>query len=88
MITEKNFSRYIFLLGVIILAISLVFSNFNLFGSLKPVGLSTVFICPVLGIIGIISSIRQKDYLFTFLNLLLALSFFIVMAVGYYFLGP
>lgn len=89
MLTEKNISRYIFFLGLIIFTISYVFkdASLSIFGGIKPIGLATVIICPALGIIGLLCARANKDYLFMFLNFLLIISFFIVMGIGYIFMG-
>ncbi len=49
---------------------------------LKPLGLSTIFLCPILGIIGLIFSLKRKSILFSILNLVLILSFPITMFLG------
>lgn len=80
----KNIEKYTFVLGIIIFVISYIFpvDVLNQFTELKPLGISTIFICPILGIIGLISSIKRKSILFAFLNLLLLLSFPITMFIG------
>lgn len=80
---------YTFAIGLIIYIISyLVPTNiFNDFTKIKPIGMSTIFICPILGIIGLIFSIKSKSILFSILNLILVFSFPITMFVGYNLLG-
>lgn len=80
----KNIEKYTFILGIIIFVISYILpvDLLNEFTELKPLGISTIFICPILGIIGLISSIKRKSILFVFLNLLLVLSFPITMFIG------
>lgn len=85
MIKKKPINRYIFFIGFLVLLISFLVPQdiLNSLGPIRPVGLSTVFICPPLGILGLVLSIRKKDWLFVLLNFLLVGSFPIVMAIGY-----
>lgn len=85
MIKKKPMNRYIFFLGLLVLLISFLVPQdiLNSFGPIRPVGLSTAFICPPLGILGLVLSISKKDWLFVLLNVLLVVSFPIVMAIGY-----
>ena len=80
----KNIEKYTFVLGIIIFVISYILpvDLLNKITELKPLGISTIFICPKLGIIGLISSIKRKSIIFVFLNLLLVLSFPIIMFIG------
>ncbi|MDU2830596.1 MAG: hypothetical protein E7C03_09125 [Anaerococcus sp.] len=80
----KNIEKYTFVLGIIIFVISYILpvDLLNKITELKPLGISTIFICPILGIIGLISSIKRKSIIFVFLNLLLVLSFPIIMFIG------
>ena len=89
MLTEKNISRFLFLVGILTLIISFVFKDakLSLLGGVRPIGLATVFICPILGIIGLLCARSQRDYVFMFLNFLLVISFFIVMSIGYMIAG-
>ena len=86
---KSNLGVYTFAIGLIIYIISyLVPTNiFNNFTQIKPIGMSTIFICPILGIIGLIFSIKSKSILFSILNLILVFSFPITMFVGYNLLG-
>ncbi len=74
-----------FLLGLAIFVISylLPVDLFNNFTNLKPTGLTSLFICPLIGLIGIIFSIREKDKLFIVMNLLLILILPIAMLIGH-----
>lgn len=74
-----------FLLGLAIFVISylLPVDLFNGFTNLKPTGLTSLFICPVIGVVGIIFSIREKDKLFIAMNLLLILILPISMLLGH-----
>lgn len=89
MLTEKNISRFLFLVGILTLIIAFVFKDAKLsfLGGIRPIGLATVIICPTLGIIGLLCARSQKDYAFMFLNFLLTISFFIVMSIGYMIAG-
>ncbi|MDK7721457.1 hypothetical protein QP555_00310 [Peptoniphilus lacrimalis] len=83
----KNLHIYSFLCGLVILFVSF-FIPIDNFPTLKPIGMSTMIICPMFGFLGIIFSILNKKYIYIFLNLLLVFSFFIVMSLGLIFLGP
>ena len=50
---------------------------------LQPAGFISIFINPILGIVGIIFSIKNKGKLWLIPNILLILSFFILMFLGY-----
>lgn len=80
----KNIEKYTFILGIIIFVISYILpvNLLDKFTQLKPLGLSTIFLCPILGIIGLIFSFKRKSILFSILNLILILSFPITMLVG------
>jgi len=83
----KNLHIYSFLCGIVILFVSFFIPTYN-FPTLKPIGLSTMIICPMFGFLGIIFSILNKKYIYIILNLLLVFSFFIVMSLGLIFLRP
>ncbi len=83
----KNLHIYSFLCGIVILFVSFFIPTYN-FPTLKPIGLSTMIICPMFGFLGIIFSILNKKYIYIILNLLLVFSYFIVMSLGLFFLGP
>lgn len=84
MLTKLKVSKSLFFIGIVILFISYIIPTdiFSRFTELKPLGLSTIFICPVVGIIGVIFSIKEKSILFFFLNLILIFSFPILMFLG------
>lgn len=50
---------------------------------LRPLGLVSLYINPILGIIGSIFSIIKKQWLFLILNIILIFTFFILMGIGY-----
>lgn len=81
----KETGRKIFLTGLIIFLIfySLPIDIFNGFTNLKPTGFSSMILCPIIGIIGIIFSIKEKDKLFVVLNLLLILLLPLAMFAGH-----
>lgn len=81
---RTNVEKHTILLGIVVFIISYIVpvNLFNKFTELKPLGISTIFICPVLGIMGLIFSIKRKSIPFIFLNLLLLLSFPIAMCIG------
>ena len=83
----KNLHIYSFLCGIVILFVSFFIPTYN-FPTLKPIGLSTMIICPMFGFLGIIFSILNKKYIYIILNLVLVFSYFIVMSLGLFFLGP
>ena len=70
---KKNISGRLFLLGLVIFVISylLPVDIFESFTSLRPTGLTSMFVCPIIGLIGLICGVKEKDRLFIVLNLLL-----------------
>nr|WP_273360247.1 hypothetical protein [Anaerococcus octavius] len=74
-----------FLLGIVIFVISylLPVDIFESYTSLRPTGLTSMFICPIIGLIGLIFGVKEKDRLFIVLNLLLILLLPIAMFVGH-----
>ena len=81
---RTNVEKHIISLGIVVFVISYIVPVrlLNKFTELKPLGISTIFICQVLGMIGLVFSLKRKSILFTFLNLLLLLSFPIAMCIG------
>lgn len=59
----KNKSLWTLSIGVVCLVISFILKDFKLgfLGNLRPIGLVTVYICPILGIIGIVFSLIEKS---------------------------
>ena len=82
---KKNISKKLFLLGLAIFAISylLPIDIFESYTNLRPTGLTSMFVCPIIGLIGPIFGIKDKDKLFIILNLLLILLLPIAMFVGH-----
>ena len=82
---NKSLSKKIFLLGLVIFVISylLPIDIFESYTSLRPTGLTSMFVCPIIGLVGLIFGIREKDRLFIVLNLLLILLLPIAMFVDH-----
>ncbi len=82
---KQKLSKKIFLLGLVIFVISylLPIDIFESYTSLRPTGLTSMFVCPIIGLIGLIFGVKEKDKLFIILNLLLILLFPISMFVGH-----
>lgn len=79
----------IFILGIVIWVVAIFLPvdslEFVLGNGLRPLGLATIFICPILGIIGMLFSIKNRNIILSFLNIFLMLAFPITMSIGYYF---
>ena len=79
----------IFILGIVIWVVAIFLPvdslEFALGNGLRPLGLATIFICPILGIIGMLFSIKNRNIILSFLNIFLILAFPITMSIGYYF---
>ena len=56
---------------------------FQSYTSLRPTGLTSMFVCPIIGLIGLIFGIKEKDKLFMALNVILILLLPIAMFVGH-----
>ena len=72
---KKNISKKLFLLGLTIFVISylLPVDIFQSYTSLRPTGLTSMFVCPIIGLIGLIFGVREKNGLFIVLNIMLIL---------------
>ncbi|EEU13044.1 hypothetical protein [Anaerococcus vaginalis] len=57
-----------------------IFENYT---NLKPTGLTSIFVCPIIGLIGLIFGVKVKDRLFIVLNIMLTLLLPIAMFVGH-----
>ncbi|OLS01929.1 hypothetical protein [Tissierella creatinophila] len=83
----NNISKITFLLGIVLLVIAYLIPHdsmeFLLGQAVRPLGLISVFINPVLGIIGSIFSLVKKQWLYLVLNIILIFSFSIIMSIGY-----
>jgi len=56
---------------------------FESYTSLRPTGLTSMFVCPIIGLIGLIFGVKERDRLFIVLNILLILLLPIAMFVGH-----
>lgn len=74
---RKDISKYLFFIGVGIFIISymLPVDLFENFTNLRPTGLTSLFICRIIGLIGLIFAIKEKSVLFGILNFLLIIIF-------------
>lgn len=86
---KRQFEVPIFILGIVIWVVAIFLPvdslEFVLGNGLRPLGLATIFICPILGIIGMLFSIKNRNIILSFLNIFLILAFPITMSIGYYF---
>ena len=82
---KKKISKKLFLLGLVIFVISylLPIDIFESYTSLRPTGLTSMFVCPIIGLIGLIFGIKEKDRLFIVLNIMLILLLPIAMFIGH-----
>lgn len=80
----KNKSLWTLIIGVVCLVIAFILKDFEFgfLGNLKPIGFVTIYICPILGIIGIVLALIEKSVARALLNFLLLLSFPLLMIVG------
>ena len=81
---SKNISKYLFFIGIGVFIISYmlpvdIFENFT---NLRPTGLTSLFICRIIGLIGLIFAIKEKSVLFGILNFLLIIIFPLVMFIN------
>ena len=84
----KNKSLWTLIIGVVCLVIAFILKDFEFgfLGNLRPIGFVTIYICPILGIIGIAFSLIEKSVAKALLNFLLVLAFPIVMLAGHLFI--
>ena len=82
---KDKLSKKIFLLGLLIFVISylLPIDIFENYTNLRPTGLTSMFVCPIIGLIGLIFGVKEKDRLFIVLNIILILLLPIAMFVGH-----
>lgn len=82
---KKNISRKLFLLGLTIFVISylLPVDIFQSYTSLRLTGLTLMFVCPIIGLIGLIFGVKEKDRLIIVLNIMLILLLPIAMLLGH-----
>ena len=88
MYKTKNKSMWTLIIVVVCLEASFILKDFQFgfLGNLRPIGLVTVYICPILGIIGIVFSLIEKSVVRAILNFLLVLAFPIIMLAGHLFI--
>ncbi|MDU1399353.1 hypothetical protein [Finegoldia magna] len=81
----KKISKKLFVVGIAIFVISylLPIDTFQSYTSLRPTGLTSMFVCPIIGLIGLIFGVKEKDRLFIVLNIMLILLLPIAMFVGH-----
>ncbi len=81
---KKSISKYLFFLGIGVFIISylLPVDLFDSFTNLKPTGLTSLFICRIIGLIGLIFAIKDKSVLFGILNFLLIIIFPLFMLIN------
>lgn len=84
----KNKSLRTLIIGVVCLVIAFILKDFEFgfLGNLKPIGFVTIYICPIIGIIGIVFSLIEKSVAKALLNFLLVLAFPIIMLAGHLFI--
>lgn len=81
---KKSISKYLFFLGIGIFIISYllpvdIFENFT---NLRPTGFTSLFVCRIIGLIGLIFAILEKSVLFGILNFLLIIIFPLLMFIN------
>lgn len=82
----KNLEKVSLALGLLALLVSWIFKDAWI-GHVRPLGFTSLYICPLLGLLGVFASIRNKNLVFGLLNLVLIGSFFLIMSLGYLVLG-
>lgn len=84
--TIRNIPKLTVALGFLLLILAYMLppeSLESVLGSaLRPLGLVTIFINPVLGLIGSGVSLFQKQWLYLVLNIVILASFILLMSVG------
>ena len=81
---KKSISKILFFsgVGVFIISYLLPVDFFDSFTNLRPTGLTSLFICRIIGLIGLIFAIKEKSLLFGILNFLLIIIFPLVMLIN------
>lgn len=84
----KNKSVWTLIIGVVCLVIAFILKDFEFafLGNLRPIGFVTIYICPIMGIIGIVLALIEKSVARALMNFLLVLAFPIVMLLGNLFI--
>ncbi len=73
---------YTLLIGLFLYLIQIIIPIPDI-GGLNYTGFLTLYILPLLGVIGVVTSIIKKRWLLLFLNILMIFSFYILMGIGY-----
>lgn len=81
---KRSISKILFFTGVGVFVISCllpvdIFENFT---NLRPTGLTSLFICRIIGIIGLAFAVKEKSILFGILNFLLIIIFPLIMFIN------
>lgn len=81
---KRSISKYLFFIGIGVFIISYllpvdIFENFT---NLRPTGLTSLFICRIIGLIGLIFTVKEKSVLFGILNFLLIIIFPLFMFIN------
>lgn len=73
----KNKSLWTLIIGVVCLVIAFILKDFEFgfLGNLRPIGFVTIYICPILGIIGIVFSLIEKSVAKAFVEFFVSISF-------------
>lgn len=81
---SKNISKLLFFLGIGVFIISymLPVDLFENFTNLRPTGLTSLFICRIIGLIGLVFAVKEKSVLFGILNFLLIIIFPLAMLIN------
>lgn len=81
---KKSLSKYLFFIGVGVFIISyfLPVDFFAKFINLIPTGLTSLFICRIIGLIGLAFAVKEKSVLFGILNFLLIIIFPLFMFIN------
>ena len=81
---SKNISKLLLFIGIGVFIISymLPVELFENFTNLRPTGLTSLFICRIIGLIGLIFAIKEKSVLFGILNFLLIIIFPLAMLIN------
>lgn len=81
---KRSISKILFFIGIGVFIISylLPIDIFENFTNLRPTGLTSLFICRIIGLIGLIFAIKEKSVLFGILNFLLIIIFPLVMFIN------
>ena len=81
---RKSISKYLFFIGIGVLIISFLLpvDFFENFTNLRPTGLTSLFICRIIGIIGLAFAVKEKSILFGILNFLLIIIFPLIMFIN------